>query len=151
MSSPRLPAKCFYKKGQGELQIKFLPLWVNDQGNAYPGCLMLEIAKAFEGSDKSDWANKITMKINDIDCAQILKDGPKPDGAKIFHKSMKDGIDRQSTLIFKPAQEGTYRLDVYYEERGGQNKKSAGIFLSDKDFLIISNILYSSIPSMYGI
>ena len=145
-----MPTKCFYKKGQGELQLKFVPPQEGEQGGVYPGCIMLEIAKAFENSDKSDWSKKIIMKLNDIDCAQILLKIGNSEEAKIFHKSTtRDGGAGTSTLVIKPGQnQGTFRLDVYRDDNG--TKRGAGIYLSSVDLFILRGILHSAIPAMYG-
>jgi hypothetical protein len=112
------------------------------------GCLFLSLAKAKEdGSDRMDWDNKINMKLDPVDIAEIVTKVRKNQPAKLFHKSEAAGST--TTLDVGPGErEGTYKW--FINKTVGGNKNLGNIYLDQKDMFHIFTMFEAALPVISG-
>lgn len=146
----RLPQLNIYKKS-GALQLRLLLPDLTEQ-YPKPGCVMLEICPGRPASDGNvvyNWtAEKITIKLNDRDVADILS-GLQGRTVKIIHDpnagSQEGGSGPKKFLEVSPGQqEGTVFIRCSYGD------KKASVALDANEILRSRLLLAAAIPAIYG-
>jgi hypothetical protein len=112
--------------------------------------VFLDIARVREDNpDRMDWANKITMKLNARDIADLVMGVRNAGSVDIFHKVNKDdGSTPSTTLKVEPGTEGTFKWFV--GKTVGSDKKFATIYLDQKDMYLTFQMLEAALPVIHG-
>lgn len=112
------------------------------------GCLFLSMAKAKgDGSDRMDWANKINMKLDPVDIAEIITKVRSGQPAKLFHKSEAAGSI--TTLeVAAGERQGTFKW--FLNKSQGQDKRFGNIYLDQRDMFHIFIMFEAALPIISG-
>ena len=113
------------------------------------GCIFLDIAKPKgDGTDKMDWANKITMKLDTRDIAQIVLGIRTGGKANIYHTVERDDGKSATTLLVEPGDGTSYKWLV--SKTVGADKKTVTVFLDQYDMYLAFNMLEAAVPLLHG-
>jgi len=112
------------------------------------GCIFLSLAKAKQdGSDRMDWDNKINLKLDPADIAEIVVKIRSNESAKLFHKSEAAGST--STLeVSQGDRPGTYKW--FLSKTQGENKNYGVIYLDKKDMFHLFVMFEAALPIISG-
>lgn len=159
MEALRYPKFVVYK-GKGALQLEFTPAstaQVDSNGNIEKGFAMLSIApsrkdaqgntaKDSRGNPIQNWEEKIMMKMNDKDLADIYLALLGKKETKIIHDpNAGTGEAKQiKSLSIQPGQKGGMFFSMYFQE------KNASVILDDNESIRLRLLIMATLPAIYG-
>lgn len=112
------------------------------------GCLFLSLAKAKDdNSGYMDWDNKINMKLDPVDIAEIVTKVRSGQQAKLFHKSEAAG---STTTLEVAAGERPGTFKWFLNKTQGQNKNFGNIYLDQRDMFHLFTMFEAALPIISG-
>jgi len=148
----RYPQPLKFHKKIAQLQVDLVrPKEEESEGNRpriKDGCLFLALAKAKQdGSDRMDWENKINIKLDPVDIAEIVTKIRSGGTAKLFHKSEAAGST--TTLEVAPGdRQGTYKW--FINKSVGGTKNFGNIYLDQRDMYHLFTMFEAALPVIAG-
>ena len=147
----RFPQPLKFHKKVAQLQLDLVrpkEEEVDGRTRVKEGCLFLAIAKAKQdGSERMDWENKINMKLDPVDIAEIVTKVRQNQPAKLFHKS--EAKNSVTTLEVAPGEKaGTYKWFV--NQTVGDSKNMSNIYLDQRDMFHIFTMFEAALPVISG-
>lgn len=142
------PGALKFHKKSAQIQIDLVRRKEDDNGRMKNGCLFLSLAKAKDDdSGRMDWENKINMKLDPVDIAEIVTKIRSGQPAKLFHKSEAAGST--TTLEVAPGErQGTFKW--FLNKTQGQDKKFGNIYLDQRDMFHIFVMFEAALPIISG-
>lgn len=147
----RYPQPLKFHKKTAQLQIDLVrpkEEEVDGRSRVKEGCLFLSLAKAKQdGSDRMDWDNKINMKLDPVDIAEIVTKVRTNQTAKLFHKN--EAANSTTTLEVAPGErQGTYKW--FISKTAGDNKNLGNVYLDQRDMFHIFTMFEAALPVISG-
>lgn len=144
----KYPQPLKFHKKVAQLQVDLVRPKEDEGGRLKDGCLFLSMAKAKgDDSGRMDWDNKINMKLDPVDIAEIVTKVRTGAPAKLFHKSEKAG----STTTLEVAsgdREGTYKW--FINKSVGEQKNFGNIYLDQRDMFHLFTMFEAALPVISG-
>jgi hypothetical protein len=144
----KYPQPLKFHKKVAQLQVDLVRPKEDENGRLKDGCLFLSVAKAKgDDSGRMDWDNKINMKLDPVDIAEIVTKVRSGVPAKLFHKSEKAGS--VTTLeVSAGDREGTYKW--FINKSIGEQKNFGNIYLDQRDMFHLFTMFEAALPVISG-